>query len=231
MQEALENLYGVATGLKVEDFLIDAEMLGELRDMGIMTSHCSRPDEQLLVIEGENQMEMALFLDEDLLATMADRHRPDQVDHLCLIAEGVSHFVYLAWRARHLLPVTLLELEVQGEVDKYLTCVMPWAGKVMSGAPGAQQTAGELRNRLFDNYRLTPGLDEHERERYRLANRLAARYCEYLERRFLTSPEGAIIDAEVETDGWPNQNEMVDDLRRFYRMGQNSKLSYINQLN
>ncbi len=34
--------------------------------------------------------------------------------------EGVSHFVYLAWNAGHDKPVSLLELEMQAEVDKYV---------------------------------------------------------------------------------------------------------------
>ena len=34
--------------------------------------------------------------------------------------EGVSHFLYLAWNAGHDKPVSLLELEMQAEVDKYV---------------------------------------------------------------------------------------------------------------
>src|SRR5437762_13493477 len=34
--------------------------------------------------------------------------------------EGVSHFLYLAWNAGHDRPVSLLELEMQAEVDKYV---------------------------------------------------------------------------------------------------------------
>ena len=34
--------------------------------------------------------------------------------------EGVSHFLYLSWNAGHDKPVSLLELEMQAEVDKYV---------------------------------------------------------------------------------------------------------------
>ena len=34
--------------------------------------------------------------------------------------EGVSHFMYLAWNAGHDRAVSLLELELQAEIDKYV---------------------------------------------------------------------------------------------------------------
>ena len=34
--------------------------------------------------------------------------------------EGVSHFVYFAWNAGYDKPVSILELEMQAEIDKYI---------------------------------------------------------------------------------------------------------------
>ena len=44
--------------------------------------------------------------------------RDADLDPLCQIIEGVSHFVYLAERARVDREATQLELELQAEVDK-----------------------------------------------------------------------------------------------------------------
>ncbi len=41
----------------------------------------------------------------------------------CTALEGVSHFVYSTWRLDRDLPVSLLELETQAEVDKYAVTV------------------------------------------------------------------------------------------------------------
>src|SRR5262249_42528562 len=42
------------------------------------------------------------------------------LDAVCQLIEGVSHFVYVADRARRGLPATHLELELQAEIDKYV---------------------------------------------------------------------------------------------------------------
>src|SRR6185436_5100246 len=49
--------------------------------------------------------------------------KPD-LDRLCQLIEGVSHFVYVAERARRGLPATQLELELQAEIDKYVLLVL-----------------------------------------------------------------------------------------------------------
>ena len=43
---------------------------------------------------------------------------------MCQLIEGVSHFVYVADRARRKLPATQLELELQAEIDKYVLLVL-----------------------------------------------------------------------------------------------------------
>jgi hypothetical protein len=65
-----------------------------------------------------------------------------------------------------------------------------------------------LHGWLFDATRLDPDLDDEERERYRRANRYAAKYCRTLDR----------------ADDAARQRE----LRRFYRLSQRSKLAHID---
>src|SRR4029453_7908564 len=66
---------------------------------------------------------MALYIDAAVLARLA-RHDPfcaltqeNLADYLT-VAEGVSHFVYVAWNAGFDKPVTLLQLELQAEGGK-----------------------------------------------------------------------------------------------------------------
>jgi hypothetical protein len=44
----------------------------------------------------------------------------EDLDSICQIIEGVSHFVYLADRASRDRVTTLLELELQAEIDDYV---------------------------------------------------------------------------------------------------------------
>src|SRR6185503_6263264 len=88
-----------------------------------------RPREQLLVCEGDGEMSIALFVDPAAIANLV-RHDPGHRlgDHnlgdFLLAIEGVSHFIYAIWSARAERPVTQLELELQAEVDKYVTCLL-----------------------------------------------------------------------------------------------------------
>lgn len=118
--------------------------------------------------------------------------------------EGVSHFVYVAERARTNLPATLLELELQAEVDKFvlLGLVRGWfAGR---SAPAAAATR-QLHGQLYENVRYLHTADTEEGLRYRMANDLAARFVARVVAR---------DDVEL----------VLRTLRRFYRAGQAEKI-------
>ena len=100
--------------------------------------------------------------------------------------------------------VSQLELELQAEVDKYVTCLLTTEPEV------AMSTT--LRRRLFDDAAYDPDLDDEEHDRYRAANDNANRYAEYLEETFVARRRIP---------------EMLAELRRFYRQGLAAKLSTI----
>ena len=216
VQRGLETLYRIDTGLAVDDFMIDEPT----RD-GLGTTR--RPREQLLVCEEDGEMGLALFIHPTVLANLAT-HDPGRRlgDHnlgdFLLAVEGVSHFIYAICCARAERPVTQLELELQAEVDKYVTCLLVTSPTARSGerghwhgvGPGTAQSE-TLRHRLFDaDYE--PDLDHEERDRYRAANDNAQRYAAWLESTYVA----------------PRRiPEMLDELRRFYREGLAGKLSRI----
>src|SRR3989442_545799 len=76
-------------------------------------------------------------------------------------------------------PVSQLELEAQGELDKYL-CVL-----LQLWAVGRRGASAELRHRLFDRVTLRSGLPAAEKERYRVAGALAAACARALEARYV----------------------------------------------
>jgi hypothetical protein len=200
VQRGLETLYRLDTGLAVDDFVIDEptrEAIAPTR----------RPKEQLLVCEDDGEMALALFIAPSVLENLA-QHDPGRRlgDHnmgdFLLAVEGVSHFIYAIHCARADRPVTQLELELQAEVDKYVTCLLT--------TDLARSTA--LRHRLFGDAEYEADLDHEERDRYRAANDNAHRYAAWLEETF------------VEPRRIP---EMLAELRRFYRQSLAAKLSTI----
>jgi len=168
-----------------------------------------RAREQLLVIEADGELNVALYLEPALIANL-DTHDPSRRlgDHnlgdFLLAIEGVSHFIYTVCCARAERRISQLELELQAEVDKYVTCLLTTEPDV--------EMSTTLRRLLFDEPDYDPDLDADENARYRAANDNANRYAEYLE------------DTFVARRRIP---EMLGELRRFYRQGLAAKLSTI----
>ena len=201
LETLLHGLYGLDVAYAVDDFLItDAAVAGSL-DAG-----ARKVDEKLLIAEADGEADVALYLEQELLARLA-AHDPltrldaDNLADFWAALEGVSHFTYYAWNAARDKPVSLFELELQGEVDKFV------ATEVLLRAQHGREPRG-LHGWLFDATTLDPELDDEERERYRRANRYAAKYCRRLDR----------------GDDAARQRE----LRRFYRLSQRSKLAHID---
>lgn len=144
--------------------------------------------EALLLRENGDELEMALVVP----SGAANHH-----DAWLQLAEGVSHFVYVANRARQELPATCLELELQAEVDKFVLLVL-------EQTPYDRGEAFDVHARLYERVRFLHEAGTELGDRYRTANDLAARFV----RRLLTFG--------------PETTHAV--LRRFYRAGQADKI-------
>jgi hypothetical protein len=202
LQRGLEDLYRVDTGVDVEDFVIDS-------DTREAFTPARRAREQLLVAESSDEASIALYIDPAALANLAT-HDPSRqlgshnLGDFLLAVEGVSHFIYAICCAKADRPVTQLELELQAEVDKYVTCLLVTEPEAT--------VSSMLRRRLFDDFEYEPDLDHDEHARYRAANDNALRYTAFLESAFVARRRIP---------------EMLGELRRFYRLGLAGKLSEI----
>jgi len=124
--------------------------------------------------------------------------------------EGVSHFIYLAWNAGHDRGVSLLELELQAEVDKYVSSW--WLLREQDPA----RYPAELHRLLFERSRIDSQLAGQQHELYREANHYAARFCRRLQRQL--SARAAL-----------SRNDAVAELRRFYRLSRERKMTHIQR--
>lgn len=201
VQRRLESIYALEPEAPVTDFLVDED---SARPGGSRT---------LLAQEGD-ELRVGVVLDGDVrrgVASVDPRVRLDasNLPALCILTEEVSHFLYVLFCARSGRSVTQLELELQGEVDKYLTVV------ALLALQNEGAVSCRLREVLFRSYRVREHLAEESAERYREASRLAWAYCGYLESAFLR--RARLIDLKREA-------------RRFYRLGQQDKLLKIRAL-
>jgi hypothetical protein len=204
MQRRFEQLYGLEPHSPVSEYLIPHERAARLPGGGSRT----------LVTEEEGELALGVVLEGSVgsrLAAQDPRVRlsSGNLDPFCTLAEEVSHFVYLLYCARNDRNTTQLELELVGEVDKYL------AATHLLSLQDEGALSSSLRELLFRHYRLSDGLSEEQAHRYHKANHLAERYCAFLERRFLRPLHRAGLEREA---------------RRFYRLDQRGKVERISSL-
>ncbi len=212
LQEVLAGIYDVPPGPDVSHFLTSDRSMLPLAQLGAQT------DEQLLVAEDDDGegMSVALYLDPQLLERLNSTnplealHGGNIADYWTAL-EGVSHFNYLTWNAAHHRPVSVHELELQAEVDKYVCSV------ALLRAQNPQYFPAELHRLLFERTLIDPRLPGEQRSLYRRANQSAARFCQRLAQRLRA--RGAAARAAVSAD-----------LRRFYRLSNAAKLHHIAQL-
>ena len=208
LQDELEQIYGIAVDYSVEDFLItDADLVRQLD-----TSHNPRDiKEKLLIRQSEDCLEISLYLDRKVVDHLS---REDPLDGLkagnlseyCIAIEGVSHFLYLMWNALLEKPVTLLELEMQAEVDKYITCLR------LLEQQNSKSISSKIREILFYRAEFDDALDQRALKRYKDANYFAGKYCMQLEHEYLRG--------EQRPNWYP-------EIRNFYRLPQTEKIHWI----
>jgi hypothetical protein len=209
LQSLLGRLYDVESDYDVYDFLVtDRRKLA-----GVEPCNDRRaPDEELLLAETPDGAGVALYIDHELLKRL-EREDPfgrlteSNLADYCTALEGVSHFLYSTWRLDRDAPVSLLELETQAEVDKYIATVFLLANQRGGAYPE------QVHPRLFDRVSFDSRLEPEQYHRYRTAHRCAAQYCRSLERRFVRRGEARI-------------EALVRELRKFYRLGATAKLRH-----
>jgi hypothetical protein len=208
LQTLLGRLYDVELPYDVYDFLVT-----DRTSVGASTNERRTLDEELLLAESTDGAGVALYLDPEVLRRLEaeDPHRALTENNLadyCTALEGVSHFVYSTYGLQRDIPVSLLELETQAEVDKYAITVF-----LLAEQQGGQSYPAHVHARLFDRVSFDARLEPDQYERYRTAHALAARYCRHLETRFVNRGKLKI-------------EAMVRELRSFYRLRHAAKLRH-----
>lgn len=168
-------------------------------------------EEELWIHEEEGTLDIGLYLAPQLRARVGHRSLREagwlepSLDAYCRVAEGVSHFLYLVRTASLDRRLSLLEMEAQGEVDKFASLLLHrWPS--MSG-PAARA----LHAQLFDAVSYHSHLGPVERSRYHEANRLGRAFSA----RLLVHCAARRLDRVLEA------------LRYAYRLGAEAKLQHL----
>jgi hypothetical protein len=204
LQTLLARIYDAPVDFDISDFVItDARRL----PAGALA------DEHLLVSQEGGTVKVSLYLASDVLKRLRLRDPMQLLDAANLadywtVLEGVSHFQYLAWNAARDRPVSLHELEIQAEIDKYAATLF------VLGEQHAGRMPVRLHHWLFDRTRIDARLEPQRRRLYESASRYAARFCKLLEERFLRR-------------GRVRCEALLRELRAFYRLTHAPKIRHI----
>ena len=206
----LAGIYDIPLTHDVSEFLLTD------RDCLPPAVRASGADEQVLVAQDSDTFWISVYLEPEVLQRLASAnpleglHGGNLADYWTAL-EGVSHFLCLTWHAAHDLPVTLLELELQGEIDKYVSSL--WLLREQD----PKRFPAELHWLLFENCRVAPELAGERIGMYRQANTYAARFCLRLARTLRSTEPSARAAA-------------IAELRRFYRFSRERKFRHIERV-
>jgi len=212
IQAYLEKLYKIQVPMAVEDFLIDRETLEAMERAANVSLRSKAHTDQIILVESPGTLDLGIYLDESTIANLRRRDPrvalvSDNLESFCTAVEEISHFIYIVWNTGRGRPITQLELEIQAEVDKYLTCAF------LLFQQRRYFVKRWLITALFEDFLLSDMLDPEQIIRYTLASRLGRAYCRFLEDRFLDPLDMAGLLREV---------------RSFYRLGQAEKIEAVH---
>lgn len=206
LQQQLSTIYCLDREHDIRDFLITDPVLAQALGQGEMLSDTR---ETLLISHDDEQVSLSLFLDEEMLQRVEsgkplDRLRTNMLDELWQVIEGVSHFSCVAWKAASDRTLSLFELELQGEIDKFVTTML------IAMQQANNRLSRNLHGLLFDNVSFRDDLSAEQVDRYYDANDYAARYCYGLRQQLQNDAPGVLAK-----------------LRAFYRLQSGDKVSHI----
>jgi len=205
----IDRVYVLDLNVDIRDFLVNRETCARL---GADPSRGS----VLVKQHADQEIEIGLYIGEEDLERLTDIDlasspmSASSFELLLLCIEEVSHFAYLAFSASRAKPVTELELELQAEVDKFVTFALLHASRNRGRVPR------NLLDRMFSDFAVRPELDSERRERYTAASSLASRYCSY------------VVQSALERDC--GLAPLLAELRSFYRMSQRGKIGRIHHV-
>lgn len=206
LQHQLSTIYSLDRDYDVRDFLITDPVQAHALGQGDMLDDT---EETLLISHDDEDLSVSLFLDRDMLQRVEscrplEKLHASMLDDLWKVIEGVSHFSCVAWKAASDRTVSLLELELQGEIDKFVTTML------IAMQQTDKRLLRNLHGWLFDHVSFKEDLSDEQVDRYRDANDYAARYCYGLREQLMHDETGAL-----------------NKLREFYRLQSGEKISHI----
>ena len=204
LQHALQHHYDIELPYCISEFVCHSAQ----SETG--SSNCKGTTPEMLVYrEDGTNLDISLFLNPSLLTdidnnTCLRQWSGEIFDNGCIVLEGVSHFLYMIFNAHHDRQVSLLDLEIQAEIDKFIFAALN---------TDYRDSTDELLDRLFCQISYREELSPTLKQRYQQANDLAYKYCHWLANSFALRLDDRDLAAEI---------------AKIYRLNGTAKQQHIN---
>ena len=190
-------LYAIDTPYRAEDFLTNTHPEGSVQYDGALLIKQGPLLELGIYFSPTIQNQISHIPEDQNLATIPQ----GTLNAYLVTAEEISHFHYFLFHSEQGRPVSQLELEIQGEIDRFLLCFLSSKNPETDFEP--------LVDTLFEHYRLRQNLAPEQVERYDVASSLAKNF---------------VLKHLRQLKSERHREAMVGFLRRYYRMASREKL-------
>ena len=204
LQQSLQSHYDIEPPYCVSEFVCHSAQL----ETG--SSSCKGTTPEMLVYrEDGTNLDISLFLNPTLLSgidsnTCHKQWSGEIFDNGCIVLEGVSHFLYMVFNAHHDRQVSLLDLEIQAEIDKFIFASLN---------TDYRNSTEALLDRLFCQISYREELSLTLKQRYQQANDLAYKYCHWLSNSFVLQFD---------------DRDLLAEIAKIYRLNGTAKQQHIN---
>lgn len=203
IDRALKNLYNLQSALEAKDFLIQVPPVGGEAPPAGLYIDTSQLDQDTLSMGIYLSPKTASSL--ETFSSWSSRWTLQQFSAFGHAAEEISHFRYVAHHAPQGRSVSQLELEFQGEIDKFLLAFF-----ALNPTENAGEVFSSLWDRFFKDFQWRERLGSEEKVRYEEANRLA--------KAFLVKHASLIQSGK-------SKDKLLKLMRDFYRLSMEEKVS------
>lgn len=200
LQGELQQIYEIYTDEKISDYINSSSLLTK--------EYCAQSNinETVLLLERDDCIDISVIFNEHIIELLEhNKLSKFNLESFCYLLEGISHFLYLVHNCHHDKKVTMIEMELQAEIDKFIYLSML----------NHSMDKNDLHALLFSDITYVSSLSTECKQRYETANFYAAKYTHYILRNFHASNINSSLKKE---------------LRRFYRMTLQDKMHHINSI-
>ncbi len=216
LQRKIEKTYALDTGIiNIEEFVIGnngyKKFYAKEKIKTVVNSSYSRS--QVFIRDIGDRLKVSIYYPDELIKVLEDNDpriglHDDNIDACASFVEELDHFLFIAQNFKLNRPFSLLELELQANVTKYLVLkyFIALQNKSVRLSKGDKEY---IRHHLF--YKRKYNIDDpSERKRYEDAKIFGITYTKYID---LLSHE-----------------DRLQDLRKFSRMTCSSKIRHVQSI-